>query len=135
MPTLRADEVKARWYAWAESELGGSPERLDAIASAALEAVAEGLDAPTVEAVARRAASAYDFKQGAPGTNEEGGEEGFVPREKPRRHVGHILVLFVLIVALVLAAAWVITDRNNPPPIHPRWTLHIDPRPFVAPKR
>jgi hypothetical protein len=45
---------------WAEGELGGSQARLDAIASAALQAAAQGLDTTAVVAVARRAAAAFD---------------------------------------------------------------------------
>jgi hypothetical protein len=60
MAVLRADEVEAQWYAWAESELGGSPARLQAIASAAVSAAAEGLDTASVIQAARRAAVEYD---------------------------------------------------------------------------
>jgi len=113
MSTLRADEVKARWYEWAQDELGGSPERLDAIANAALMAAAEGLDTANVIRAARDAASAYDAQKLVPPVSDE---SSLTPSNRLKLYERRLrairIALFVLV--LVAGAAWIATQHSHP---------------------
>ena len=62
-------DVKEFSYAWAQAELGGSPERLEHVSNEALDAcVARGLNVIQVADVARRAASDFDAQTAAAGS-------------------------------------------------------------------
>jgi hypothetical protein len=118
--TLRAEEVKARWYEWAEEELGGTPARLQVIASAALNAVAHGLDSVSVMDVARRAAVDYDAQWAAPTvaheahTSNSSGGQPFIFNHKLRRTLHFVSLGLLLLV--IIGVVWLGSQQSHTQP-------------------